>query len=152
MLIYAYLFSFFLVLLCFFLQICSSIHHHKHLHISDHCHWYLCCSFLSIYRLSQSTYMLSPKNAAPFVWLLWRSCRFDLLAFYTFHICIDQAATRSLRPCVSQSMLIYGKETAKYVVASKTALLLSPAISTLVTFQRKCPGVISKFLLILLKG
>ena len=41
--------------------------------------------------------------------------------------CIGQVSTWSLRPCLSQSdkqLLIYGREKAKLMAASKTALLL----------------------------
>ena len=62
-------------------------------------------------------------NCAPFVWLLWRSCRFKC---QFLHSCIGQASTQGLRSCLTQSdigLLIYGREKAKFVVASKTALL-----------------------------
>ena len=46
--------------------------------------------------------------------------------FRFLHSCIVQVSTQSLRPCLSQSdtwLLLYGRERAKLVVASKTALL-----------------------------
>ena len=63
-------------------------------------------------------------GCALFVWRLWRSRRLNYLGFYS---CVGQAITLSLRPCLNPSntwLLIYGREKAKLVVASKTALLL----------------------------
>ena len=67
---------------------------------------------------------VSQNICAPFVWLLWRSCGFNYLTFCTF---LQARLQHSLRSCFSQSdtwLLFYGKETAKLVVPSKTALLL----------------------------
>ena len=47
-------------------------------------------------------------------------------------------------------LLIYGREKAKLVVASKTAILCSPAMPRWVSFQTKGSSVVLKFLLNLL--
>ena len=55
--------------------------------------------------------------------------------------CIGQASTLSLRPCLSQSdtwLLIYGREMAIFVVASKTATSIK------ISFQTEASGIVLK--------